>query len=675
MDFRSIKTRFLVVLIPLFMVSFTILAGVSYYLANQNIEKSSQNTAAEIGEKFSWQIKYSVDKKMSVLEELAANPVFRGNDTAAKVAILADAQKRNEFPSMMVLDAQGNGYGTNGKPLKRGDREYVKHVIQTKKSYVPKPVLSAITNTLTVVLTTPIYSNGQMVGMITGTIDLGALSKTLEAVKFEQTGYGYLVENTGTVLAHPKNPEMISKMNVLSKEQDPSLKLPGKLDERLVAAFHQVFDSENQASVRYTNFDGAEHEAIITPVILDDKRWAMVVTAPVAEIRADVLRMANIMAAFSILFILVAVLVIFYFSKRISRDISLIRDECAMLNNGDLTDRALVVDSRDEVGQLAKGFKQMSYTLHTLISEVREKAVNVAAVSEELHAGASQSAQAADQVANSIVEIAGGAVAQSKAVDQVTEVAQKISERAEDISVKTREVTQITDVTAKNARQGRENIAKAVAQMQSIGNGSKEIEQAIHELAGGSKEIGDIIQLISNIAGQTNLLALNAAIEAARAGEAGRGFAVVADEVRKLAEESNQSSHKIGLLVQKNQTDMEKAVLATKAGTEGVARGIEAVTAADETFKVIVGSISDLSTEIYTISNAIGEMVEGSKHMLASITSIDEISQKNSGEAESVSAATQQQSASMQEIATASQNLSMLADKLQQAIEKFNLTK
>lgn len=673
MKFHSIRTRVLVALIPLFMFSFIILAGISYYLANQNIENLSQKTAAEMGEKFSWQIKYGVDQKMQILEELAANPVFRGNDTAAKVAILAEAQKRNAFPSMMVLDAKGDGYGTNGKPLKRGDREYVKHVMQTQKPYVPEPVLSAITNTLTVVLTTPIYDNGKMIGMVTGTIDLGALSKTLEEVKFEQTGYGYLADSSGLVLAHPKYPEMINKMNVLSKENDPSLTLSGEMDERLIAAFKQVFDTGNQTTVRYINLNNMEYEAVITPVALADKVWAMTVTAPVTEIRADVIWMAKIMTGVSLFFIVMAILFILYFSRAIAKDIELIRDECATLNNGDLVDRPLAVDAKDEIGQLAKGFQRMRHTLHRLISEVQDKAVNVASLSEQLHAGAGQSAQAANQVATSILEIASGAGRQSKAVDEVTTVARQISDRAEDISVKTGAVKQITDSTAQNAGQGRESIAKAVTQMQRIGDGSKEIENAIYELARGSKEIGDIIQLISNIAGQTNLLALNAAIEAARAGEAGKGFAVVADEVRKLAEESNQSSHKIGLLVQKNQADMEKAVAATKAGTEGVARGMEAVTAADETFKLIVGSISDLSAEIYTISNAISEMVEGSKNMLSSLTSIDEISRKNSAETESVSSATDQQSASMEEIASASQNLSKLADELQHAIEKFNL--
>lgn len=673
MQFKSIRTKSLVVLIPLFLLSFIILASVTYYFANKNLMQSSQEIAAEMGKKFSWQVKYEVDQKMHVLGELAGNPIFKGNDNAAKIQALSEAQKRNNFPSMMILDLQGNGFGTNGKPLKRGDREYVKKVLETKKPYVPKPVLSAVTKTLTVVLTTPIYDNGNMIGMITGTIDLGELSNTMSEVKFRDSSYGYIVGDSGLVLAHPKNPELINKLNVFSRENNSDLKIEGSLDEKLIAGFKSVFETGKQTAVRYSNFDGKQHEAVITPIELSGKRWAMVVTTPVSEIEANAVQLANIMALISIIFIVLAIVLIFFFAKRIARDLSIIRDECKDLNAGNLSDRPKYIVSQDEIGDLADGFQQMRKTLNGLIRQVQDKAESVAAASEQLTAGADQSAQAANQIAASITTIADGVCDQSKSAETVTVTAKTISVHAENIADKAKEIVHITNTTTKNASIGRDNIAQAVAQMQKIGDGSSEVELAINELSKGANEIGDIVNLISNIAGQTNLLALNAAIEAARAGEAGRGFAVVADEIRKLAEESNRSSQRIADLVVKNKIDMERAVAASKFGAAGVVKGIDAVQSADETFKNILSSIEGLAVEISSISDAIDEMSSGSQQMVNLLTSIDDISKKNSAETQSVSAATEEQSATMFEVASASKNLSSLANELQITVEKFKL--
>lgn len=209
--------------------------------------------------------------------------------------------------------------------------------------------------------------------------------------------------------------------------------------------------------------------------------------------------------------------------------------------------------------------------------------------------------------------------------------------------------------------------------MQQITLGTKTIETAIEDLAKGSDEIGNIVELISNIAGQTNLLALNAAIEAARAGDAGHGFAVVAEEVRKLAEESERSSKQIAELVKKNQVGMSQAVEASRDGSKNVQLGIDTVKSADEVFKSIVIAIETLSREIIDVSKAIETMAAGNATMLSSIQDIDKISTKNFDDAQSVSTSTEEQSASMHEIASASKNLATLAGDLQAEVSKFKV--
>jgi methyl-accepting chemotaxis protein len=188
-----------------------------------------------------------------------------------------------------------------------------------------------------------------------------------------------------------------------------------------------------------------------------------------------------------------------------------------------------------------------------------------------------------------------------------------------------------------------------------------------------SVQIGQIVDTISGIAGQTNLLALNAAIEAARAGEQGRGFAVVADEVRKLAEQSQDATKQIADLIQEIQGETDKAVVAMNQGTHEVKVGTEVVSVAGQAFGEITLLITQVSDQIQDISAAIQQVTSGSQLIVSSVQDIDGISKKVAEEAETVSAATEEQSASMEEIAASSQSLAKMARDLEAAVSKFTV--
>lgn len=673
-NLRSFRIKFLAFLLPVFIVSFVILSMGSYYLANKALNKSANETATALGREFSLQVKSGMQERMVRLDELGTDSIFQGSDDKTKMDFLANAKKRLGFETLFYSNLKGEAISSEGTYFNRADREYVKHVLQTKKPYVPHPIVSAVNGKLVIVLTTPVFQNSQMVGMMMGTVTLDNLTKILEQVKFKDSGYGYIVENTGMVIAHNKNPELIAKMNLTEKKINPELETKlSELDDRMMNAFKSVVETGKATSCYYKTTEDSTSMAVFTPIELDDQRWVMVITAPESEVIADASDLAKMTLIISIFFIIVAVLFIFFFAKRLAKPIELIRDDCHILNDGDFREKTVSVNSADEIGQLAKGFHEMRGGLRNLITKIQNQAEKVAASSEELTAGAMQSAESSNRVATSISEIAKGIEQQSMAAEDVNIIADQLSKTADEISGKTKEIAETASSASNDVELGRSSIAKAVAQMQEIGEGSAQIQEAVTELARGSKEISDIVNLISNIAGQTNLLALNAAIEAARAGEQGRGFAVVADEVRKLAEESNQSSQKIGELVKRNQLGMEKAVAASKAGTEGIHLGIEAVNSADETFKNIVNVILHLSEEIATISESIEMMAFGSSAMVESIDQIEKVSKTNAGEAQTVSAATQEQSASMQEIASASQSLADLASELQAAVAKFKV--
>ncbi|MDF2568664.1 MAG: methyl-accepting chemotaxis sensory transducer with Cache sensor [Sporomusa sp.] len=672
MKITSIKTRLLVLLLPLFMLSLGILSGISYYLSNQAIVRSTGETAMALGSDYANQIQSDIQEKMVRIEELSAHLQFQSGSDKTKIAeALMTAKNRiSEFDTFIFMFPDGSGIRVNGSTAQYNNDSNFQKVLATKKANISDPLISKTTGKMSVVLTVPILHNDQLIGMISGVYSLSKLSESVQELKFKETGFGYLTDQSGVVIAHPKQ-ELIGKLNISEKKINPELKMKeSEIDDKLISLFKMAVDNKKQLKGEYDN--GVSTFAVLTPINLPgDVCWVMTVTAPEAEVNKEVSSLSKTIAGISLLFLIGAVVFVILISRRIAKPIQLLRDECMLLAQGDLSEREVKIHAADEIGQLSKGFSVMQANLRNLVIQVQSQAEQVAASSEELTASAQQSAEAANQVAGSVSEIAQGIEKQAASATHISAVTEQISGSMEQVSGMASQVTEIAQDTSREAEQGRHAVEQAVVQMKQIGLGSEAVQTAITELVSGSKEIGEIVHLISNIAGQTNLLALNAAIEAARAGERGRGFAVVAEEVRKLAEESDQAAQQIGALIQKNIRNMDKTVAVSKAGDEGVKAGIMVVNSAGETFERIVGAIMQLSEQIKTISVSINDMAAGSRTMLTAIREIDKVSKDNAAETQTVSAATEEQSASMQEIASSSQSLAVLASDLQAAVEKF----
>lgn len=664
MRITKIRTKFLVILLPLFILSFIILSGISYYLASGYLTKGAAETAAAMGEKFALKAHSQISEKMIHVEDIAATANMRSlNETAIVSRLGEESKRRSGYTTLFFINlkdpAFNYGITAEGRKFDYTTRSYTEHILKDKKSYVSDPNVSSTTGKLSVMLVTPVNNQGVMDGFVGATVSLDSLSELMGEVQFEQSGYGYIVDNSGLVIGHKKSPELVGKANV--KEMP------------IGEGFQRVVSSGKQERVHYTNADGEAFTAILTPIDLQDTRWVMAVTAPDSEIHAEASELAKTMTTISFLSLLIVSVIIALFCQKIAKPLQVIRDECDILNSGDLRKREIAVTAHDETGQLAQGFIKMRNTLASLINKLQGQAEQVAASSQELTAGAQQSSEASEHVAAAITRIAEGADQQSLATRDSATAAKEMSVNAGKISERVQDVSNIAKSASCEVENGRNEIATVVTQMNKIEAGSGNVEKSIVALAECSKEISSIVELISSIAGQTNLLALNAAIEAARAGEQGKGFAVVAEEVRKLAEESNQASQRIAALVGRNQKDMDEAILATKSSSDGVRLGMSAVTSADEKFKNIVNAITKLSQEISGISGAINEMVAGYSTLLQRIQDIDNVSKQNVANSQSVSAATEQQAASMREVADASQGLAILASELQSEVAKFKV--
>ncbi len=676
MRIKSIQTRLLVYLLPLILIVSGALAGASYYLSSQYLSKSVDETARAVGLDYANRIQGDIEIMMTQLEDLASiQRVRAGADKAQIVTAMAEAHQRlGKFDAIVFISPDGAGINNTGTTAAYKERDYFKKVMATKKPVVSDPLVSKATGKLAIVVAVPVTNNGQLTGVLVGTFAVDRIDKMISALKFLDTGYGHLSDDSGNMIAHPKHPEFVNKLNLSEKKVNPELGLKSaELDDNVINLFKTAAKEGKQSRDVYKSIDGVTKVAVSTPINLPGNRWVMMVEAPEAEATKVLGSLAQTMLAISIVCLLLASGAIVVIAKRFAKPISLLRDECQLLAQGDLRDKGSQITSEDEIGQLQTGFQEMRRNLRELTSKMLSQSEQVAASSEELTASAEQSAQAANQVAISITEVAQGTANQIHAVEQTMSVVEQISAAIQQTAATSNEVASMAVDTTQAVKGGQQAVNKAVQQMDNVGRGSAELQVTVDKLAESSKKIGQIVSVISGIAGQTNLLALNAAIEAARAGEAGRGFAVVAEEVRKLAEQSATAATEITALVTDNTNSIDSAVAVMNSSTENIKVGIDVVNGAGQAFEAIAQQINIMAEQVKEISAATQEVAVGSQRIVESMKNIEETSKDAAAQAQTVSAATEEQSASMEEIASSSQGMAKLAADMQQAVSAFKI--
>ncbi|MFB5763733.1 methyl-accepting chemotaxis protein [Paenibacillus medicaginis] len=375
----------------------------------------------------------------------------------------------------------------------------------------------------------------------------------------------------------------------------------------------------------------------------------------------------------SVTTIILGFVIAFVISRLITKPIVRITKAAEVIANGDLTSEAVNVKNRDELGTLATSFNTMMQNLRNLIEQVSQNALQVAASSEQLTAGADQTTKATEQVVEIIEQVAEGSEKQIRAIQESVAFVNNMSVEAGSIASSASQVAEKSRIAAQTAMDGSVSVQTAVEQMGNIQTTVQNITEEVSILGSRSDEIGKIVEVIAGIAKQTNLLALNAAIEASRAGEAGRGFAVVSEEVRKLAEQSTQSSKQIAMLVRSIQSDTERTVQSVQEGTEVVQAGIAAVSVAGEAFANIKQAVNSVSLQIQSVSEASQQMSEATNKLAVSLQGVAEVAEETSSGAISVSAATEQQLATMEEITSSSQELAKMSEELLHFVKDVKL--
>ncbi|PQZ53388.1 chemotaxis protein [Bacillus sp. MYb209] len=484
-------------------------------------------------------------------------------------------------------------------------------------------------------------------GVIAVDLSLDNLLKTTKLINIGKKGYAFILDGKQKIIAHPQE------------------KSGDKADDSWAKKIYE----DNHGTFSYT-YGGSEKKMVFATNLKTG--WKIAGTMYSNEVVEAAQPVFYNMLIVMFISLVVGGALIYFVTLSITKPLKQLVVTSKEISEGDLT-QTIQIHSNDEIGQLAKGFNEMTHSLRILIGRINTSAGHVAAASEELTASVRQASEATEQITMAMDEISSGASTQTSSVENGAMLLFDVTEGIQHVANSSSSINTASAHTREKAEDGGKLVGKTVNQMQSIAESVSQSDAVIQLLNNKSKQIGDILEVIQNIADQTNLLALNAAIEAARAGEHGRGFAIVADEVRKLAEQSSVSSSEISKLICEIQDDMSKTVKSMNNVNEEVQSGLVIANETKQNFTEILQSTNEIADQIKTMVETANGMSKGANEVSISVGQIAMTAQNNATSTQSVAASAEEQLAFMEEIGSAAGTLSQMAEELQVLIERFKV--
>ncbi|MCP8968054.1 methyl-accepting chemotaxis protein [Ectobacillus ponti] len=484
-------------------------------------------------------------------------------------------------------------------------------------------------------------------GVIAVDVNLSDVKKIAGDIKIGRSGYVVILDTDKKFLIHPTE----------------------KQGTAAAGTWVDTLFGSDSGKFSYT-FNGEDKKM----VFLTNKLTGWKIAGTMAQ--ADVDTAAQSILRMTLFVILGAVIIgaaiVYFIIRSIVKPLNELVASAGQISEGNLTE-TIHVHTDDEIGKLADSFNTMTTSLRDVISQLSNSIEHVAASAEELTASAEQTSMATESITQSIQQVAAGSEDQTEQVEASAQLLTQMSEGIQQVADTFGSISSSSAYTKDKAAAGGEMVVQTAKQMHSIQSSVQESDTAIRSLGQKSEQIGAILDVIRNIADQTNMLALNAAIEAARAGEHGRGFAVVAAEVRKLAEQSAQSSGQIADLIQEIQQGMGHSIDVMGGVKAEVQSGMQLAQDTEQNFTEILQLTEETARHIQEVAATTQQMSANAQQVTVSVNEISHIAKETSASTQGVAAAAEQQSAAMEEISSSASTLSLMAEELQTIVRKFKI--
>ncbi|MBH0015806.1 methyl-accepting chemotaxis protein [Pseudoalteromonas sp. NGC95] len=549
----------------------------------QNSESVSQNIA-------SW-----LNAKLAIVISIAKT--HKANDSKAlTLSQLNTAELAGSFKNTYIGKSSGTFILNDQSVVLPADfdatsRPWYKLVENKSNTAFTTPYIDVTTNELTISAVVPILQNGQFSGVAGADIDMQTVTKIINDIDFLGLGYGFLLDNKGQVLSHPN-----AKLNLKNTSDIFGTNTP------LQSEFTQYDINGESKLISFTKISGIENVDWYLGVVIDkDKAYVSV---------SNFGQTAAVFMVIGIITIIIMMqLLLRYLMQPMNRLNDAIKDIAQ--GEGDLT-RRLTVENDDEFGDLSHSFNIFIEKIQHSIEQVKESTEQLDTAIESLVSQTYSSLSMYDD--------------QSKRTDSVAAAINQFSATSMDISNNAESASQLAKNADEHSTQNQEALSHSVATIHQLSANMEKAQQTINSLNTHTASIGQVLEVIKGVSEQTNLLALNAAIEAARAGEAGRGFAVVADEVRQLAHRTQQSTQEIEDTVSQLQKGSNLAVELMKTSLQDSEKSVQQADAVGNLMSHVIQAIKQINDANHSVASATDEQNQVVKLLDTDIQTISALS-------------------------------------------------
>lgn len=412
---------------------------------------------------------------------------------------------------------------------------------------------------------------------------------------------------------------------------------------------------------------------VIAPIIIDGEIiGAINVGISLQNVEDTISAMFIKSSITALLIVLVTGSILFLAMRQMLNPLKALSASANKAANGDLTSM-ITIRHNNEIGAVAEAFNNLIVNLRKITKHISDASHEIEFSSENIFQTTEQVTLASDQIALATQDVAGGA---EKQVGETMKANAHLKETLSSIDSVTNRIGQVidnADATSNTVKNGEDKMTTMTRQMIKIRDQVNTSSSLIHDLKDISEEIGHIVEIINSIAEQTNLLALNASIESARAGEHGKGFAVVAEEIRKLAEESRNSTDSIRELIEKTQASTNAALESIEEGSIETEKGEGLLSEVMTSFEEISDSFSTTKANLSAVTKEVSSVNDHSNKLLHIISEVDAVAQKSAADSEEVAASTEEQTASLEQMKEVIDNLKDMAVSLNDIIKVFKV--
>ena len=578
-------------------VAFALFTLYNDYLQRNAIRANLQSYLDEMGVVTADNIANWLSGRLVLLESLAQT-VARDNSTEQVEALVRQPALSSTFAFSYLGRADGEFLVHPRFELPPGydprQRPWYKDAVAAGRTTLTEPYEDAATNELIITVATPAQAGGQTLGVIGGDLSLKVLVDIINSLDFNGMGHAFLVSADGKILVHPDKTKVNRTLSELYPQNTPSL----------TSRYAEASLDGNERILAFSPVEGLPSVKWYVGISVDrDKAYASL-----ASFRTS----AFVATAVAVLFIIALLGMLIRVLMRPLTDMGRAMANIAE-GEGDLT-RRLAVQSNDEFGQLAGAFNRFVERIHGSIREVSSATQQVHEVVNLVLAASNSSMANSGEQASRTNSVAA-------AINELGAAAQEIARNAADAS-------QQASGASGEADDGRQVVERNIAAMRELSAKISDSCRQIETLNAKTVDIGHILEVIKGISEQTNLLALNAAIEAARAGEAGRGFAVVADEVRSLAHRTQSSAQEIQQMIEQLQVDARQSVTTMTESQRQSESSVSIADQAGERLVAVTRSIGEIDAMNQSVATATEEQTAVIESLNMDITEINTLNQQ-----------------------------------------------